>query len=210
MPTRFLRHNQDKDFWERALVLLSKTQSLTQTHALFLEWHCLQEVKNAGRYGATNGNNACRPYTPAPLEADCHEVFDTARTLLATLGHPLFEPVAPTSVNEQPEMFFCTSVRTNGRGFYTEEGFVVLAGSTGRRENVASIQGTAAGKFREQLLASGILREDGDRVVVPKDHLFNSPSAAALALYGRSTNGWVEWKTAEGKTLHEVKRSGVK
>lgn len=29
---------KEKEFWERALVLISRTNSLTQTHALFLEW----------------------------------------------------------------------------------------------------------------------------------------------------------------------------
>ena len=37
-----------KEFWERALVLISRTNSLTQTHALFLEWHCLAEYLRKG------------------------------------------------------------------------------------------------------------------------------------------------------------------
>ena len=28
---------------------------------------------------------------------------------------------------------------------------------------------------------------------------------AALAVMGRSANGWIEWKAANGKTLDEVK-----
>ena len=35
---RLAQHNQNKDFWNRALVVISLTNSLTQTHALFLEW----------------------------------------------------------------------------------------------------------------------------------------------------------------------------
>lgn len=208
MPMRFPRHNAEKDFWERALVLISKTQSLTQTHALFLEWHCLQEAKKAGRYVTTNGNNASRPYTPAPLEADCYEVYDTARTLLSTLGHPLFEPVVRVEAQsgDKPELLFCKGSTADGRGYYTEEGFVVLAGSTGRLENVASIQKTGEGRFRDRLLESGVLKADGDRVVIAKDHLFGSPSMAALALTGRTANGWNEWKNAAGKSLHQLKR----
>jgi hypothetical protein len=29
---------------------------------------------------------------------------------------------------------------------------------------------------------------------------------AALAAQGRTANGWLEWKTPQGKTLDEVKR----
>ena len=32
---------------------------------------------------------------------------------------------------------------------------------------------------------------------------------AALALMGRSANGWVEWKPAKGRTLDELKRQAV-
>ena len=41
---RLRHHNSDpkKEFWERALVLISKTNSLTQTHTFFLEWYALQ------------------------------------------------------------------------------------------------------------------------------------------------------------------------
>ncbi len=207
MPMRFPRHNAEKDFWERALVLISKTQSLTQTHALFLEWHCLQEAKKAGRYVTTNGNNASRPYTPAPLEADCYEVYDTARTLLSTLGHPLFEPAKPSAPEDSGlEMLYLKGSGADGRGYYTEEGFVVLQGSAGRRESVQSIKGTADERFRERLIESGVFRVDGDRVVATKDHVFGSPSMAAVSLVGRTANGWNEWKNAAGKTLHQLKR----
>ncbi len=207
MPMRLPRHNQEKDFWDRALVLISKTNNLTQTHALFLEWHCLQEAKKSGRYITANGNNASRPYTPAPLEADCHEVYDTARTLLSTLGYPLFDPVVRVeSSGEKPELLFCKSSTADGRGYYTEEGFVVLQGSSGRRENVPSIRGTRDERFRERLIESGLFKVEGDRVVMQKDHLFASPSMAAVALMGRTANGWVDWKNAAGKTLNELKR----
>ena len=34
---RLVQHNQGKDFWNRALVIISLTNSMTQTHAQFLE-----------------------------------------------------------------------------------------------------------------------------------------------------------------------------
>ena len=42
-----------------------------------------------------------------------------------------------------------------------------------------------------------------------RDHLFSSPSMAAMAVMGRSANGWVEWKTMDGRTLDAVKRQAV-
>jgi hypothetical protein len=49
----------------------------------------------------------------------------------------------------------------------------------------------------------------GGMLVFTRDHLFASPSMAAVALQGRSANGWVEWKAANGRTLDELKRQAV-
>ena len=207
--TRLAQHNENKDFWNRALVAVSLTNSLTQTHALFLEWLGIKDAKAAARFALGNGNSGAKPHTPAPLEADCQEIQDTVRVLLATLGYPVFEAVGKSATKESAEEFFCRANGANGRGLYTSEGFVLLKGSTGRRENVPSIQGTSIERFRERLIESGVLRVEGDRVVVTKDHVFGSPSMAAVALLGRTANGWVEWKNAAGQTLHEVKRVGM-
>lgn len=207
---RLTSHNKTKDFWQRALVLVSKTNSLTQTHALFLEWYCLQAVRKADRYADENGNAGSKPHTPPPLEADCYEIFETGSTLLATLGFPMFDAVAPSaSANKKSDEFFCKSAGIDGRGLYTPEGFVILKGSVGRRANVPSIQGTSDERFRQKLVETGVMKEEGDNVVFQKDHLFNSPSMALIALLGRTANGWKEWKDASGRTLDEVKRSNL-
>jgi hypothetical protein len=211
---RLEQHHQNKDFWNRAFVIISLTNSLTQTHALFLEWLAIAEATKAGRYGLENGNTGSQPYTPAPLQADCHEIHETAATLLATLGRPIFEPLtsAPTAKGIV-ELFYCKGSGADGVGEYTTEGFVVHKGSKGRAEIVPSIQGTSHERMRSQLITEGVLTEiagsAGSLLVFTRDHLFSSPSTAAMAVMGRSANGWIEWKTASGKTLDEVKRQGV-
>jgi hypothetical protein len=207
---RLAQHNQNKDFWNRALVVISLTNSLTQTHALFLEWFAIAEATKAGRYSLENANAGTQPYTPAPLQADCHEIHETAATLLATLGQPLFEPLtnAPSAKGET-ELFHCKGSGADGVGEYTSEGFVVHKGSKGRAEIVASIQGTSNERLRNQLVVDGTLSANNGQLVFTRDHLFSSPSMGAMALMGRSANGWIEWKTAGGKTLDEVKRQPI-
>lgn len=211
LRSRLTSHNKEKDFWQRALVLISRTNSLTQTHSLFLEWHCLQAIRKAERFVDQNGNSGSKPHTPPPMEADCHEIFDTGRTLLATLGFPLFDSVSSSvsTTTQQDELFFCKAGGCDGRGLYTTGGFVVLKGSIGRRENVKSIQGKANERFRNKLLESKVMRTEGDTVVFEKDHLFKSPSMAAIAVMGRSANGWLEWKSKDGVTLDKLKRQNV-
>lgn len=207
LRARLISHNREKEFWERALVLISRTNTLTQTHAQFLEWYCIQEARKAGRYAAENSNSGSKPHTPAPLEADCLEIYETGHTLLATLGFPIFAPVAKRVSTAKPdEIFYCKASGADGRGMYTEEGFVVLKGSVGRKENVPSIIGTSGERLRDRLIESGVMRIEGDTVVFERDHLFRSPSMAALSLMGRTCNGWVDWKSKDGQTLDAVKR----
>ncbi|MDB5389182.1 MAG: hypothetical protein JWM11_4828 [Planctomycetaceae bacterium] len=207
LRTRLVSHNKTKDFWQRAIVLISRTNSLTQTHSLFLEWYSLHVADKAGRYTVENGNGGSKPHTPAPLEADCLEIFETGQVLLATLGYPVFDAVRTSVASSAPEeIFYCKGSGADGRGLYTPEGFVVLKGSVGRKANAPAMIGTSSERFRDKLRASGVYREAGEKVIFEKDHLFGSPSMAAMALMGRSANGWVEWKSSVGKTLDALKR----
>jgi hypothetical protein len=207
LSNRLRTHIEKKLFWQRAIALISRTNSLTQTHALFLEWYCLKRAAEAGRFQLQNGNGGSKPHTPAPLEADCLEIFETGSILLSTLGFPLFESVTQ-GVKQSDDVLHCKNASADGRGVVTDEGFVVLKGSVGRKENVPSIQGTSVERSRERLIEMGVMRVEGDNVVFQKDHLFGSPSMAAIALLGRRANGWIEWKTKDGRTLDEAKRRG--
>jgi hypothetical protein len=209
LRSRLTAHNQKKDFWDRALVLVSRTNTLTQTHALYLEWHALQQIRLAQRFVEENGNSGSKPHTPAPLAAECLEIFETGHTLISSLGFPLFDPLAaPTSATQEAELLFCRSAGTgvDGRGYYTPEGFVVLAGSVGRLATTPSLPESRK-QWRQRLIERGVLQPDGqDALVFTKDHLFKAPSGGAIALMGRNANGWTEWKNADGLTLHQLQR----
>lgn len=214
---RLQEHNRKKDFWSRAFVMVSLTNSLTQTHALFLEWMAIDAAGKVGRYALQNGNSGSRPYTPAPLQADCHELHETTAILLATLGQPIFEALTENTfaegVNqplEQGDLFYLRSTRNtefDARGRYTAEGFIVLAGSRARKKDAPSIQASNA-HLRQRLIKNGILSPvpENDSYVFKHDNLFSSPSMAAVAVLGRQANGWQEWRNAAGQTLDAVKR----
>lgn len=209
--TRLVQHNQGKDFWNRAFVVISLTNSLTQTHALFLEWFAIQEATKAARFSLENGNAGSQPYTPAPLQADCHEIHETAATLLATLGQPIFESLTQRSTSDSDaaqtkELFYCKGPDASGTGEFTSEGFVVHKDSLARIENAAAIKGKSPERFREKLVTDGVLKQQDSQYVFTRDYLFSSPSMAAVAVLGRSANGWIEWKTAQGQTLDGAKR----
>ena len=210
---RLVQHNKNKDFWNRALVVISLTNNMTQTHALFLEWFAIAEATKAERYGLENGNTGARPHTPLPLEADCHEIFETASILLSTLGQPIFESLSNVvkvqgeSPDESQELlFYCKSSDAEGVGEYTNEGFVIHKDSKGRMQTSDSFDGSSNAKLRNLLQAEGVLVPEGKHLKFSRDYLFPSPSTASSVLLGRSSNGWVEWKSTNNKTLDELKR----
>lgn len=206
LSERLYTHNQKKEFWNRALVAISLTNNLTGTHASFLEWLSISKATEAGRYQLDNGNAGSRPHTPAPLQAECVELFETIRTLLATLGQPVFEPLArPSSRSDTRSLLHCRASGADAQGLYTEEGFVVLKGSSGRVEATPSFRKAGLQRVRDRLRDQGVLVEVDGRIRFERDHLFSSPSAAAACVTGRTANGMVEWKDEKGRTLADLR-----
>ncbi|WP_308313046.1 DUF4357 domain-containing protein [Streptomyces sp. ISL-1] len=92
------------------------------------------------------------------------------------------------------------------KGTNGSQKFVVLAASPVRSEVVPSfpLRMPSSHRLRQQLIEEGAIRESTTwqgRLETVRDIECNSPSAAAEILVGRSANGWVEWKTADGHPL---------
>lgn len=90
-------------------------------------------------------------------------------------------------------------------GSLIDEGFVVKAGAIARKEIVPSAIDSMT-SVRERLLTEGILEDCDGQLRFTKDYTFDSPSGAAMAVLGRTANGWKEWKHSDGRSLSEVKR----
>ncbi|SDG02430.1 5-methylcytosine-specific restriction enzyme B [Sinosporangium album] len=100
-----------------------------------------------------------------------------------------------------------------GRGRLLEEKgrngsqkFLVRGGSPVRPEGVPSFPARMPSSFalREQLIADGSIVESTTwpgYLETARNVVCNSPSAAAGMLIGRSSNGWLEWKTDDGRPL---------
>lgn len=207
LKTRFKKHHADREFWTSAVFIISKTDSFTLAHIRYLEWHAIKQANEAARYALENGNDGSRPYITEPMEADVLDAFETASTLLSTLGYPIFEPVAGRAISKaERTTYFCAGPEAKGVGRMVEDGFVVFKDSIARAEIVSSAHKYIATK-RQAMLSSGILVPEGSSSLrFTEDYLFDSPSGAAMLLLGRTANGWVEWRTQDGQTLDEVER----
>jgi Domain of unknown function (DUF4357) len=203
---RLRQHNKGKDFWSTALAVVSKTQYFTKTHVKYLEWYCHEAIKRAERFQLENSTLPACPFISESMKADLHDNFETIQVLAATLGYPLFDQIRPPARND---VLFCRGKEAEAKGEYTEDGLVVFAGSTANLEEVKSAAGTWVTRIRQPLIDAHILDRAGNVYRFAKNHVFRSPSAAAVAVLGRNANGWTEWKFADGRTLDEVKREGT-
>ncbi|MGH3516182.1 MAG: DUF4357 domain-containing protein [Haloechinothrix sp.] len=94
------------------------------------------------------------------------------------------------------------------KGINGSQKFLVRAGSPVRSEIMASFPRNhpSALRLRERLVADGQIVESSTRpgyLETTEDIACNSPSSAAAILLGRSSNGWLEWKTADGHPLDD-------
>lgn len=210
--SRLKQHNKGKDFWNIAITIISRTKSFNKAHIKYLEWISYEEALEVGRYRIKNTNAPTKPYITEPVEADLNDTFETAKTLVSTLGHPIFDKmrkpisdVPPQVQTGESEILICKGKDAYAEGEYTEEGLVVLKNSKCTLKETPTIPKWAS-NIRQKLSIEEVLIEENGVLLFQSDYIFNSPSAAAATVLGRSANGWTEWKYTNGKTLDDVKR----
>lgn len=108
------------------------------------------------------------------------------------------------AVDTQSEEYELSGPDADAKGVFTNNGFLVKAGSLARRETVPL--GKSMNSVHQRLRSEGVLEEHDGKLRFAKDHLFKSPSGAAAAVLGRTANGWILWQRADGQTLSEIKR----
>ncbi|MDQ2178786.1 GIY-YIG nuclease family protein [Marinifilum sp. D714] len=200
---RIKTHDQKKDFWNYAVLIISKTESFTQTHVEYLEELAITKATEANRYALENSVNPRKFKVPETMEADLLDNFDTIKILLSTLGFPLFDTIEKEEKSK--ELLFCKGKEALAEGEYKEDGFVVFKGSKANKE-LAPACNNWIKKHRANLIERKVLLEKNGVLIFQENEIFNSPSSAATQVLGRNANGWTEWKDKKGKTLDELKR----
>ena len=76
---RLKQHNKQKDFWNFAVVIVSKTMFFTKTHVKFLESHSYNEIRKAGRFMLGNQTIPSKPHVSESMEADLFDNYDTIK-----------------------------------------------------------------------------------------------------------------------------------
>lgn len=206
LKQRLKNHDANKEFWTRAVILVSRTQSFTQAHIRWLEWHSIAKAKEAIRYNLKNGDSGSEPFVTEAILAELEEIFETGALLLQSLGNPIFEPLIPKGGGKKEDTWYLSRRGAKATATFTNEGIVVHQGTLCSKDFTKSAQDAPFVKHRDKLIEDGVIKTTDQGLVFQENYQFKSPSGAAAIVSGGHANGWIEWKNADGKTLKEVKR----
>ena len=204
---RITQHVKEKDFWNEAIVFISKDDNLNKAHIKYLENRLHDIAFSANRYELINNQKPTQSSISESDKAEMEEFLSNILTLVSTLGYNAFEQIRQADTKVQPDkeedLFYITATRgANGIGKTTSEGFVVFENSQVADPITNSYPKTMQ-KLRDTLISEGVIVKESDKLIMKRDYLFSSSSSAAMIIMGRSANGLTEWKMKSGKTLQD-------
>ena len=200
-------HKQKKDFWDTALVFVSKSDEIFPSEALYLEYLGWKAAKEAGNYIIENSKDINEPHLSADKQNEMELFFEDIQFLTRFYGCRVFDEPEKPMVAEQG-IEFRMKMSTSGLNatmlFYREsKRYVIKAGSTINRPTFNSCsKGIAA--FRKEVMENKKLCQAGDMlctllqdIEIPETS--SSPSGAASFCAGTSFQGTVAWEDKDGK-----------
>ena len=207
---RLESHHAQKDFWTRAVCFVAAPGQLNKAHVQFLEANLIRLAKAAKRLPLDNANSPTEPSLSEADSADMHVFLQNMLGMLPVMGVHAFEQAAPASAGAVTLMY-CKGKGVAASGYETSQGFVVKTGSRAVTETVPSMQQHVRGMYdlRQELIKNGVLVPEPDGYCFAQDYVFSSPSTAAAVVLGRSANGRIEWKDAQGHTLKALQSQGA-
>jgi len=198
---------KEKDFWNEAIVFISKDDNLNKAHIKYLENRLHEIALSANRYSLFNTQKPTQSSISESDKSEMEEFLSNILTLVSTLGYNAFEEIRQADTKVQPDkeedLFYITATRgANGIGKTTSEGFVVFENSQ-VADPVTNSYPKTMQKLRDTLIKEGVIVNKKDKLILKRDYLFSSSSTAAMIIMGRSANGLTEWKMKSGKTLQD-------
>jgi len=203
---RLEQHFAKKDFWTSLLLFTSKDDNLNKAHVQYLESRLVALARDAKRCVLDNGNTPELPSLSEPDMAEMDGFLEEMLLIYPLLGLMVFEQPQPLRATER--VLYLKARGIIAKGYEASEGFVVFANSQAATDNVPSIHHNLL-ELRKRLVEQGILIRDADSLKLSQDYTFDSPSTASGVLLGRSSNGRVEWKDEQGRTLKQVQTSEI-
>jgi len=200
---------KNKDFWTKVIAFTAKDDNLNKAYVRYLESRLISLAKEANRVELENGPATALPALSESERSYLERFLGNMLLIYPVRGVHAFEkPDEAGAGTTAPERLYHKGKDTKAEGLETSDGFLVYKGALARSAAVPSIHAYGL-DLRESLTAAGVFVPEGEHLRLTEDHLFNSPSTAAMVLQGRTSNGRIEWKNAAGTSLKELQEQAL-
>jgi hypothetical protein len=210
---RLVSHVSEKEFWNEAVVFISKDENLNKAHIKYLESRLFEIANMACRYDVQNSNTPTKSSISESDKAEMEEFIEYVKILVNTLGFKVFEPLISQDLvnnsNNNEKLYIKAARGADATGKRTPDGFVVFRNSEIASDTVKSYRDKGLNKLRDELIENKIIVEVDSKLIFKSDYLFSSPSASAMVIMGRSANGLLEWKDSSGKILRDIEKQEI-
>ena len=192
-------HDSKKDFWQKALIFISKDAAMTKADVQYIEHRAIAEAKQANTFVLNENKQTPKaPNLPEYRKDDMEEFFADVKFLTTFIGCGIFDVNKP----KNEHLFYTKGRGCDAKGFYHAKGFTVLKGSIISSTSVPSFNWK---EKREQMIKEYTISKN-ENFILESDVTFSSPSTAADFCIGSSNNGWLVWKDKDNQTLDAVYR----
>lgn len=127
---RLNQHLGQKDFWNEAIVFVSKDENLNKAHVKYLENRLHDIASKVKRYEIENSNIPTLSSISESDRAEMEEYIENIKLLVNTLGHKVFEEKREFNISQVQNIFYINAARgANASGELNSDGFLVFKGS---------------------------------------------------------------------------------
>jgi hypothetical protein len=207
VKNRLNQHYGKKDFWDWAVFFVAKDDSLNKAHVQHLEAELLRLAREAKQCKLDNGQGAVVPTLSEAELALADSFLQDILSIFPLLGLGVFEKTV-TTTKKPGDLLTIESKGIKASGYEDAKGFVVVKGSQLVKAETNTIHQYMS-TLRKDLLAQGVIVDQGQHYAFAQDQVFTSPSTAAGVILGRTANGRIEWKNTEGKTLKQLQAAAA-
>ncbi|MCF0180617.1 MAG: GIY-YIG nuclease family protein [Bacteroidaceae bacterium] len=209
---RVLDHKQKKDWWETALVFVSKADEIFASEVLYLEYLGWKLAILCNNYSIENTKQIKEPGLSEDKKNDMELFFEEIKFLTKFYGCNIFEPNKPLLIEKGCYEFLFLDVPKRGihakiQYFPASHKYILKEGSS--ISAISSSCSKGAKSFREKLISNpDYCKRDGNVIKMVADCNIpvesGKPSLPCEIVTGTAMQGPKLLKNKEGKTFAEL------
>jgi hypothetical protein len=212
IDVRLKQHAANKDWWTSVAIITSSANSLNKAHVKYLESRLVEEAVKLRQIKLENANIPPRSSLSEAAQSNMESFLSYLLMVLPAIRIDMFvqhKRPSGVQIHQNKKTSLASPLATfelisqkkgewSATAILQEGEFTIQAGSVVRSSWLGDTSAKSSySKLYNKLLEQGILADENGQRVFKSSYVFNSPSAAAAVVVGRSANGQTAWRLKE-------------